>query len=260
MHEGDAVNTIRVWNAFAANNSVEYRLVADFSTVEQSHAAAADLRALFDAAPETDSWMPEGDPTGPPEVLVSDTRLVLYSHYCLGFPDELKNWLTSTGAQLAAQPLPIGVSMAFARPATLHTDELERSLRALGAQLQRKSAHNERVALLPWSEEQFVRGACGFFSDGETVFLHFPSSSQSLELARSWLTTRGVTSPRVTLCEEADATKFNGMYDARCPACAAPVVMRYVAPERYGVDQEQLACTACGGMYEVPALLTGTCT
>jgi hypothetical protein len=76
VHEDDDVNSIRVWNAFAANNSVEYRLVADFATLEQASAAATDLRELFSTTDEADSWWPNGYTDGPPEVLLSNTRLV----------------------------------------------------------------------------------------------------------------------------------------------------------------------------------------
>jgi hypothetical protein len=94
-----------------------------------------------------------------------------------------------------------------------------------------------------------------WYADGEVAMMHFPTTPTSLTAARAWLAERGVTTPLLRLCEYADEQKFRALWAARCTGCGTDAVLRYLAPARWGVDAEQLACRSCGAMFTLTSVL-----
>ncbi|MFZ5439198.1 MAG: hypothetical protein ACOZQL_04275 [Myxococcota bacterium] len=104
---------------------------------------------------------------------------------------------------------------------------------------------------LPWPS---AYGQSTFFCDGHTVAFVAPTTPDGLGKMKTWLAERGVKSPTIRLCEPTDFVKFTTMANARCSGCDSEQRLRYVAPERYGVDAEQLACPGCGAMFTLASL------
>ena len=265
---------VRVWNSFSSNNSSAYRLVARFSDSTRAAETEAELRRMLGdqpSAPEAPRTLAEAlgfdweevfpygaddDPT-----LVRDERvLALFHSYCLGFPPELTSWLKARGATVEDQaPASLQLSVLFQLPTP--GDDL--GLKAIFGKLdlrQPRSAEGyfkSMPVVLPWSPTQHWVAHTAFFCDGVTLAMYVPTSPAEVPLLEAWLAARGVTGARMRLCEYDDAAKFASMASARCSACQRDETLRYLAPDRFGLDDEQLCCTTCGAMFELSALSPG---
>ncbi len=111
--------------------------------------------------------------------------------------------------------------------------------------------------VLPWAPTQHWVAHTAFFCDGVTLAMYVPTSPAEVPLLEAWLAERGVTGARMRLCEYSDATKFASMASARCSACQRDETLRYLVPDRFGLDDEQLCCTTCGAMFNLSALSPG---
>lgn len=260
--------TVRVWRSFSANNSADYRLVARFVTPEAARQAAADFNALRGEAPgeagpegplaqvlgfDWDEYFPYGHDDDPSVIALGST-LVLYHSYCLGLPDQLAQWFVARGAQV--DPMRSGhegsglphLSVLFALPSQALREELETALETLR---QKSTTGRPWPDVLPW-----LNGGWGakvaWFCDGHTFGFYAPVRPLQVPLLKEWLADRGVTSPSLALCVDDDYARFTAIARARCAACGAP--LRYLEPQRFGLDGEALACDACGAMYDLTAL------
>jgi hypothetical protein len=274
--------TVKVWNAFASNNSSQYRLVARFPDEAKATKVADLLRALLGPHPSAepaeerlsahagfdwDEFFPYGQEDDP-TVAVDGQVVALYHSYCLGFPPELTRWFEGHGATEVEKqrPLVLQASVVFDRPSALELapiTTLFTELRSKQAVLAARAARLKNVweirshepVLLPWSEDRLWLEPLAYYTDGEVVMLHFPCTPDSLAAARVWLADRGVTAPVIRLCEYADEQRFRAMWAARCTGCGTDAVLRYLAPARWGVDVEQLACRDCGAMFTLASVL-----
>jgi hypothetical protein len=190
-------------------------------------------------------------------VLVDREVVALYHSYCEGFPDQLSAWLRGRGADVEPQQVgALQVSVLFTLPTPGDDLGLGEAFAAIAPPpAAGKWRTRETTIQLPWSAEQHWAGEVAWFCDGHTAALHAPASPTELALLKGWLAERGVRDLATRLCEPADAVKFKTMADARCPGCARPEPLRYLAPERWGLDAEQLACPACGAMVTLASLL-----
>jgi hypothetical protein len=267
--------TVKVWSAFASNNSSQYRLVARFADEAKTAKVAELLHALLGSMPSVhpsderlsadagfdwDEFFPYGQEDDP-TVAVDRDVVALYHSYCLGFPPELTRWFEAQGAtQVEKQePAALQASVVFDAPGSPELEPvtvLFSDLMAKQAVLAKaKNLWKHPPMKLPWSEESHWLGKAAYYADGAVVMLHFPVTPASLTAARAWLADRGVTAPVIRLCEYADEQKFRAMWAARCTGCGSDAVLRYLAPARWGVDVEQLACRDCGAMFTLASVL-----
>jgi hypothetical protein len=259
--------TVRVWHSFSCNNSSEYRLIARFERAARAAEVHAELRRALDLPQDESIDRLLGDPAGflwdDPRGYGEDTDpqagavgevLALYHPYALGWPRELKPWLEVRGATVEAPTFrPPTVSVMFHLPTRGDSLGLAERFAARG------EGPKRRAVDLPWTSRQGSANRLtrdeptGFFCDGETLALHAPIEPRELPALQQWLAEHGVQRPTIRLCEYGDAEKFDAMARARCGACGGEFV--YVEPQRHGLDVEQLACRACGAMYELTVAL-----
>lgn len=122
---------IRVWNAFASNNSGSYTLVGSFRSAEEAAAAGAAFRQLIE---EQQAWMESDEPSAdatspvtrfatvhglasaadsndeawpqygePPEVEVIDSQILLHAPYTVTMPRAFGEYLFRHGGRVAAE-------------------------------------------------------------------------------------------------------------------------------------------------------------
>lgn len=58
------------------------------------------------------------------------------------------------------------------------------------------------------------------------------------------------------LCEYGDEKKLAAIASARCTACSG--ALEYLDPRVHGIEAEQLACAACGGMFDVAGIVAAS--
>jgi hypothetical protein len=259
--------TVRVWHSFSCNNSSEYRLIARFERAARAAEVHAELRRALDLVEDqsTDRLLDDpagflwedpqlyGEATDPQSGALGEV-LAVYHSYVDGWPGELRPWLEARGATVEAPAFrPPTVSVMFRLPTPGDSLGLTERFAARG------EGPKRRAVDLPWSSRQGSANMLardeptGFFCDGETLALHAPIEPRELPVLQQWLVEHGVQRPTIRLCEYADAEKFDAMARARCEACGGEFI--YVEPQRHGLDAEQLACRACGAMYELTVAL-----
>jgi hypothetical protein len=275
--------TIKIWSSFSCNNSSSYRLVARFADAAAAASAGDELRAFFaEHAVQMDEVMEDGDfPTesppaaqelakryglswgthpltwgdemlagDEPAVVAMDEVLVVFHDYCGGFGEGIPGYLKARGAADVAvedRQTP-HVSLLFPYRGNA---ELDADLEALFAQVDDEVREVEPLKT-PWKGRN-AYGRAAFFNDGATVGMYFPLMPRDLPAMRAWLAERGVERSSIRICEDTDEAKFTAIAKAHCTACNAR--LEYWTPRLQDLDHEQLACRACGGMYELSTFL-----
>ncbi|HEU0031551.1 MAG TPA: hypothetical protein VFQ53_13020 [Kofleriaceae bacterium] len=274
--------SVRIWQSFSCNNSASYRLVARFADAKTAAAVAKDLEPFFEQhAQEMDALMADGDfprenpataqalakqygfqwktvmswgdemmEGDEPEVMVSDDVVVVYHGYCGGgLGKGMLDYLKKRGAtKITDGREPFTVSVLFDRQPG--NKKLEKELDAIAAQLADNPERYVEPFQTPWKGRD-AYGQLSMVRDAKTVGIHFPIRTHDLPAFQAWLAKHGVKKPAIRLCEDADDAKFALVAGARCLACAAP--LEYLDPRLHDIETEQLACRACGGLYELPS-------
>lgn len=261
-----------VWKAFSANNSTCYRLVARFEQATRAAEVQAELQGvlveprpndLSFPAPAAFVWTESRNygRDDDPGLLAHDEVLALFHSYYIDWPSEVATWFEARGAKV--EPVmtryPV-VSVLFRLPSPGQTlglpevfaDSNERAGERAAEGAPAWMARDIKPLFLPWLEDVPVYGSSSFFCDGETVAFHVPTTPASLPRLKQWLAEQGVATPTIRLCNYGDAKKFAAVARAKCTACGGALF--YVEPKRYGLDVEQLACRACGAMYELEVI------
>jgi hypothetical protein len=231
--------TIRIWNAYACNNSSAYRVVARFADATTAAQVAADLRELLDVPDDAIRDYP-------PTVATLDEVLVVYHDYCLGLGD-VGEYIAACGPRVVEPPAfsapPVSVLFAYTSGA------LDAGLDELAAQLPLRDPRTPIAT--PWHPEGRTYGELAMFRDAGAVGLYVSIAPEHLAELRAWLAAGGVTAPSIRICEYADAARFEAIAAARCSACAGPV--EYLDPRLHDIETAQLLCRPCGGFYDPAA-------
>ncbi len=262
--------TVRIWQAFASNNSTSYRLVARFTDADVASAARDAVLALVATDREElaaryglawDDLLAEGSAHDNPEateVAAIDGVLVAYHDYCLGYGPALPEFLRARGATVTAPEVGApSVSVRFAY--TGGNAELDVELDALLAQIARAKPNTSEALAVPWTAARHYYGPrVAGFRDARSVGLHLPITPDDLQAVRAWLAGHGIANVSLQLCEESDAAKFSSIARARCTACSGALV--YLDPRLGDPEAEPgsdlLVCYPCGGLYDL-ATFTG---
>ena len=275
---------IRVWNSFSCNNSSSYRLVARFADAATATDTAVELRMFFlEHAKQMDAVMEEGNfpDENPPaaqelakkygfkwkhvltwgdEMLEGDEpslaaegdALVVYHTYCGGFGKELPAFLEAKGATEVESEDRSAPSVSVLFKQARGNAELDSELEGMFSQVDEEVQDVEPFKT-PWKTRWECYGRAAFFRDAKTVGLYFPIAPTDLPNFKEWLAERGVAKPSIRLCEYADEDKFRAISQARCTACEA--ALEYLDPRIDDIESEQLACRACGGMYDLATFI-----
>jgi hypothetical protein len=277
---------IRVWQSFACNNSSSYRLVARFPEAERARATAEELLTFiaevipiaqrrrpttpvtsFPATTAVDALATEhgfdwtdmivsniyGD-ADELSIVTHDATLVVFHPYCLGLGEDLPAYLVARGAEVErASALAPTVSVTFRLPEDAEAVKTE--LAAIFAQ----ANETERIAhwaiKLPWSLQLQAEGRSAdtaFFCTRTRLGFYMPIEPAQIEHLKEYLHNAGIRDATIRLCEYGDLPKFRAMSAATCPHCAS--ALELVDREDHGLETDQLACVACGGMFDLETL------
>jgi len=273
--------TIKIWQSYSSNNSSSYRLVARFADPRIARETAAELATfLIDHIAEirgrwlesevardladrygftwTDIpvWSVNFHVGDEPEIAVDRDVLVVYHHYCLGFGD-LPLFLEAKGAVVEPQAWqPPTVSILF-RSRAGESPELDSELAALLAQYANPPGER-KVFEAPWRIRHDLHGDVAGFRDPGTVGLWIPLAPTDMPALERWLADRGIEQPSIRWCEYGDEALFTAIAKARCTACSGS--LEYLDPRIHDIETPQLACTPCGGLYELATFMTAAAT
>jgi hypothetical protein len=276
--------TIKIWQSYSCNNSSSYRLVARFADPAAAKAAATDLDAFFKAyAVELDAAVEAADYTWPntwppgavafakkhgfswgrdilgwgdtgltddePEIMVEDDVLLVYHSYCGGFGKGVPAYLAARGATKVEGEESDGPTLTLMFAYAGGNKKLDSDLEKLFGQISPTNESREVEPLVtPWKSRESY-GSAAFYRDAKTVAMVIPFEPTDLPNVRAWLTKHGIKKPSIRLCEYADEEKLAALAGAKCEACEAALELWH--PRLQDVETEQMACTACGGMYEI---------
>lgn len=275
---------LRAWRSFSCNNSSSYRLVARFADAATAADVANELRTFFEEhAKEVDAseggywedsepseaakglsakydfewkeplgWgdeMLEGDE---PSVSTVGDALVVYHTYCGGFGSDIRTYFEKRGARRVEKETRSApsVSLMFRRPES-PSAELTEDLKALFAPLQEEEQPIDAEPFKAPFVNRECYGQASGFDDGKTIGLHVPLAPEDYDALKSWLAKHGIEGYSMRVCEDGDAERFATIAAARCKACQAP--LEYLDPSAHDIATPHLACTACGGMFELSA-------
>ena len=263
---------IKLWRSFSCNNSSSYRLVARFADAATAKETAAELAEFFEAqdnlsprhedAPLTVlartygfAWQDGGARYSGADVLVESEVLIVHHSYCLGLGPGVPAYLADRGAtridrQAATDP---HISVLF--QATFGVDpQLDHELSSIFAQAVDPGANDTRFALkAPWVQHD-AYGSTAFFRDAGTVGMYFPIDPDDVASFKTWLAGHGIDRSLIQIEEPADELLFLALAAARCTACEG--LLEYLDPRLHDIETPQLACKACGGLYELSAFFT----
>ena len=272
--------TIRIWNAFAPNNSSSCRLVARFADPRAAREAAVEVatflighirenrgqwnegRVLTDFAakyglPATGilDWSSHLHVDSEPEIATEHGVLVVYHYYCQGF-EHLVPMLQSKGATVDAEDYGMPTISVLARSRPGAHAELDHALASVFEHFDNllvQTTMQLPTFKAPWSgdEERFQKGA--YFRDAGTLGLFVSCEPHTLPRLEQWLADRGIERPSLRWCEWGDEALFRAIAKARCTACHGAV--EYLDPRIYDIETPQFVCRACGGLYDRTALV-----
>jgi hypothetical protein len=271
-----AKTKIEVYRSFSCNNSSSYRLVARFSDAVRAEEVATELREFLTIhARETDNnaegffegpspagtalaekygfewtdslgWGDDVQEGDEPKVVVEDKVVVVWHGYCNGFGDGIPAYFTKRGANVDPEGYePPNLSALFrvdGKQAALR-ESLEKIFSTINPT--GEMFHFQR----PWAPEDGWGDASWFF-DGKTVGMYFPIWPDEIDAFKAWMKQVGAIDPVLCLCQFSDHVKFGGIHKARCTACKTEP-LEYLDPRITKIDAEQLACTKCGGMFDL---------
>ncbi|MDF2696758.1 MAG: hypothetical protein K0S65_5141 [Labilithrix sp.] len=278
---------IRVWHSFSCNNSSSFRIVGKFRDASDAQAAATELtgflaeatplaaqlrrrqRVLTEATsfPFTESmdalasehgfdWsgmIADGVYDDELEVLTEDSTIILYHPYCLGLGTDLPAYLRARGAEVeAARAGDPTISVLFRLPE--EATKLTTDLAAFFAQADASEDTRSWKIHPPWSTvaTTFARTTdIAFFCDGKTIGFYLPIDPSRIAMVKEWLTQSGVQNMRLRVCELPDLAKFRTIARARCEHCQTP--LEYLDMVDHQIAADQLACSRCGGMFDLAA-------
>lgn len=274
--------TIKIWKSFSCNNSSSYHLVARFGDPKAASETATELAAFFkthaeqmdqvmeandyewpdDPPPAAQAlgekygfqwkeilgWGDEGLVGDEPHVIAEDGVLALYHDYCGGFGKEIAAYLKARGAVAVDKEDtgPLTLSVLFRYPGG--NRNLDKALAALFAQIEGESRRVDPLKT-PWENVRDSYGSAAFYRDRRTVAMVIPTDPRALPELRSWLAKHGIGSPSLRIGELGDEAKFAAIAGAKCTACDGALELWH--PRLDDIHHEQVACVACGGMYDV---------
>ena len=278
---------VRIWQSFSCNNSSSYRLVARFVDKATAKATAKDLGAFFKAyATEMDALVEANDYTWPnnwppgalafakqhgfkldkhpmswgdtgltddePKIVVEDDTLLVFHDYCGGgLGRGMHGFLKARGARDVSEE-DSGPQMTLMFPYAGGTKKLDNDLAKLFAQVEEFDYRDVEPLVTPWKGHE-AYGSAAFYRDPKTVAMVFPFDPRDLPLIRAWLAKYGIHQPVIHFCDDKAEEKFASIAGAICDACAAPLELWH--PALRDVETEQMACTACGGLYELSTVM-----
>ncbi len=263
--------SIKIWQSFSCNNSSSYRLVARFAEPMVAAETEAELRvfvvehakeiaATVNRTDESYVGLELADKYGLDpdelamfgvgeisdiEVAVIDDVVVAYHDYSLGFGEAFRGYLRARGAATVATNAGsmVELSVLFDHRQYLSV-KLTHQLDALIAQNTRST---KVPFVVPWRLTGHL-GRAVVFRDAGTVGMFFYITPDELPAFRTWLTEHGIVAS-MRLCEPTDYALFESLSKARCTACGR--LLQYLDPRIHDIETPQLACTPCGGLYDL---------
>ena len=277
---------IRVWRSYSSNNSTSYRIIGRFEDANAAAETAVELNGFFKEAmplaehlyrprklnaatsfPFTEAVDALAKKHGfdwagliaadayddELEVVAEGSTIILYHPYCLGLGEDLPSYLRARGAavegQQAGDP---AVSAIFRLPDDGASMRAE--LTAFFAQADSHEDTQGWTIKPPWSSALTVYSRStelAFFCDRKTAGFYLKTDPSGVALLKTWLERAGVREYSLQICELADLAKFRTIARARCEGCQIP--LEYIDMREHAIAADQLACSACGGMFDLDA-------
>jgi len=255
---------IRVWSAYACNNSAAYRLVARFADAAAAREVSAELGEFFEAQAALEGqrgargalwtmarnygfdWTDggAGDVSEGPHVVAEDRTVIVHHAYCLGLGPGVPAYIEDRAGKVElVTARDLHVSVLF-RAAPGVDPRLDAELAAVFEQLGADSVAWKP----PWARIRTSGRAAGF-RDGGTVGLLFPCDPADLAGFKQWLAGHELASAVIGIEEAGDRVLFATVAAARCTACEGP--LDYLDPRLHDIESPQLVCTPCGGLYDL---------
>ncbi|MBW2737135.1 MAG: hypothetical protein JRH20_32545 [Deltaproteobacteria bacterium] len=273
---------VHVWRSFASNNSSDYRLVARFSSAERTKEVRAELSAFMaahakdmDESEDYDSlsaaqealaeeygfkwsgdilaWGDEALSGDEPEVACTEQTLMVYHAYCGGL-DELSPYLKARGATSVEGDegtLDIGVQLTL--PAGKFGERMRTALEAFFAQVETSgTSMREWKKDPPWGPSTFGWADPLFFCDGEHAIFQTPLGVEGIEALEKY--THKAKDSRLVISDAVFTQRLKTLMGAeRCPECHVSG-LRFLPSEGEQLEEDQLLCGACGGMFNLVAI------
>lgn len=254
---------IRIWQSYACNNSVSYRLVARFADPAKAQAVGTELAGLFQELLagrdsgleamaqlygfpwEDEGWGSEADG---PHVVTDGSTLMVHHGYCLGLGPGVPAYLVEQGAQADPESTEdIHVSVLFRPPADPRLNDELAALFALPVDAEGRLVENLAA---PWAK-QHTMGKVAWYRDAGVIALFFPIDARDFVHLRTWLGERGIEQPIVRIEAYDDQDLLRRLGAARCTACDGR--LEYLDPRLHDIESPQLVCKPCGGLYDLTA-------
>ncbi|MBW2733922.1 MAG: hypothetical protein JRH20_16160 [Deltaproteobacteria bacterium] len=275
---------VHVWRSFSSNNSSDFRLVARFASVERTQEVRTELSAFMAAhAKDMDesedydalsaaqealaedydfkwsrdilTWGDEALSGNEPDVACADQTLVVYHPYCGGL-DDLTPFLKARGATSVEDDdgMPeIGVQLTLAPGKA--GERMRAALEAFFAQAETGATMDEWKEPPPWGPPTFRWADAEtalFFCDGEHVLFQTCMELEGVQALEKYI--RKAKDFRLVICDAAFTRRMKTLMGAgHCPECHASG-LRFLPSEGEKLEEDQLLCGACGGMFNLVAM------
>jgi hypothetical protein len=261
---------IRIWPAFACNNSSSFRLIARFAEATTATETAAELAEYFDAQASRRSyryedaalsvlartygfdWQDRGAGESGPQVVAEGDVLIVYQAYGLGLGPGVPAYLADRGATRVENESRSDVRISVLFRAAAGVDpRLDEELATVFAQ-PLDADRNATPLKGPWVRHG-AYGRVAFFRDRGTVGMWIPIVPDDIARFKTWLAEHGIADAVIRIGEYDDEDLFLALARARCTACAG--LLEYLDPRLHDIETPQLACAPCGGLYELSTFL-----
>ncbi|MBW2736169.1 MAG: hypothetical protein JRH20_27605, partial [Deltaproteobacteria bacterium] len=281
---------IKVWQSFSSNNSSDYRLVARFGDAKSAKAAVKELQAFitahakevdetgdidnpsqaqqdlaakynFDIANHPLCWGDEALVDDEPHVAVAETTLLMYHSYCGGLEYGFGDFLRAVGANTVEEAsAPPTIAVWFTLPSGAKGKKAQEALEAFFAQRESNAYLSDWPMDPPWMAAGDLPYAdpeeALWFSDGEQAAFSLPMNLRDLDDLEAWLKKNRIKDYRLLLCDGVVERKLQLLSKVkRCPECQAENP-KYLAAESESLEEDQLLCDACGGMFSLASIET----
>ena len=210
------------------------------------------------------AWGDEGLVDDEPWVFIVGETVLLYHNYCGGFGESVPRYFQSVGAEVGDEDRgsPI-IAVTFAIP---DDPEARKAAGEIGSYIEslRRCAEDEDGWVFqsypidpPWDPypTEDMEFECGVpypgWNDGHTIgFALELTQLGEWESIPMYLDKHNISDYRLTFDEPGIVERFRAIAAATCRECgAAP--LRFIDAKAHDAPDDQLACDACGGMYEV---------
>jgi len=93
-----------------------------------------------------------------------------------------------------------------------------------------------------------------WFCDGETAAFRLPIQGEDLDRLEAYLQGQGIEDYRLLICDEQLTERLRVLTGARrCPECRG-TDLKYLAADSERLEEDQLLCRGCGGMFTLTAV------